>query len=102
MREQNKKHPLVQQILELVEFDPKYENMGFPEIKALYLIDESKHKIQQEFEKYFESDELIDLITTLLQLAAAFDREGHKGISLSILEIVVTANESLEKRKIPT
>lgn len=100
MKEQGKNHPLIQIIVDLVEFDPMYENMGIPEMRVLYLSDVSIHKIQQEFEKYFESDELVEVITALLQLAAAFDKEGHNSIAISILEIVVTANEALERRNI--
>ena len=99
MSEQNKQHPLVEKILSLVSFDPMYENMGMPDPKVLFLSDDAKQIIKQEFEKYFDSKELKEAIMALLQLANAFDKEGHNEIGISIIRIVVTANEALEKNK---
>ena len=45
MNEREKKHPLIEKILSLVEFDPMHENMGLPELKVLYLSEESKKNI---------------------------------------------------------
>lgn len=98
MSEPKIQHPLVEKILSFVEFDPMYENMGMPDPKVLYLSDESLDIIQKEFEKYFNSEELKLAIVSLLELACAFDKEGHNEIGISIIRIVVTANEFLEKR----
>jgi dihydrofolate reductase len=94
-----KHHPLVEKILSLVTFDPMYENMGMPDPKVLYLSDEAKTTIKQEFEKYFASNDLMSAVASLLELACAFDKEGHNEIAISVLEIVVTANKALEKLK---
>jgi hypothetical protein len=97
--EKKSHHPLVDIILNLVTFDPMYQNMGMPDPKVLYLSDEAREKIQFEFEQYFESKDLLGAISALLQLSNAFDEEGHKEIAISLIEIVVTATEAIKKLK---
>ncbi|MBN2157121.1 MAG: hypothetical protein JW776_13840 [Candidatus Lokiarchaeota archaeon] len=99
MIKQNKRHPLIEKVLSLVEFDPMYENMGLPEMKVLYLSDESRRMVQTEFEKYFNGDEIIGAIAALLELANALDGEGHTQIAVTLVEIVVSATEPLKERK---
>ena len=96
MSEKKKQHPLVEKILSLVEFDPMYANMGMPDTKILYLSDESREVIRNEFKKYFNEKEILNAIVNLIQLANALDGEGHTEIAVTILEIVVTANEHLQ------
>jgi hypothetical protein len=99
--EKKKNHPLIEKILNLVTFDPMYQNMGMPDPKVLYLSDEAKKKIKIEFEQYFDSNELPEIIVALLELVNAFEKEGHNEIAISIIEIIVTANESLQKLNKP-
>jgi hypothetical protein len=96
MSEKKKQHPLVEKILSLVEFDPMYANMGMPDTKVLYLSDESREIVRNEFQKYFNEKEVLNAIVNLIQLANVFDEQEHTEIAVTILEIVVTANEHLQ------
>lgn len=72
--------------------------MGMPDPEVLYLNDAALRTIQEEFEKYFNSDELPTAIISLLELANALDREGHNEVAIDLIRIVVTGKEVLEKR----
>jgi len=72
--------------------------MGMPDPEVLYLNDAALRTIQEEFEKYFNSDELPTAIISLLELANALDREGHNEVAIDLIRIVVTGKEALEKR----
>ncbi len=97
MSDPKKQHPLVEKILSLVTFDPMYENLGMPDPKVLYLSDDARAEINKEFEKYFDPAEITSAIIALLDLSNVFAKEEHKEIGITILEIVVTAREALEK-----
>lgn len=92
-------HPLAKRVIELVEWDPMDQNMGFPEIKQYYLSGDNTKIIQDEFEKYFESEDLQDAIMAILKLILVFESKGHSRVVKTLAEIVTTAEKTLEKRK---
>jgi len=96
--ESKKQHPIVEKVLSSLRMDPKYKNMGMPDPEVLYLNDGALRTIQEEFEKYFDSDELTTAIVSLLELANALDGEGHNEVAIDLIRIVVTGNEALKKR----
>ncbi len=97
MSNSNRKHPLIEKVLSLLRIDPKYQNMGMPEIEVLYLRDEDLRIIQDEFETYFESEELVTAILSLLQLANALGDEGHEEVAVELIRIVTSGQKALEK-----
>ena len=78
--------------------DPKYQNMGMPDPQVLYLDHESLEIIREEYEKYFDSEDLVSALTALLELANALSKEGHDEVALELIEIAVTGEEPLRKR----
>ena len=94
----NKQHPIVEKVLSLLRIDPKYKNMGMPDPEVLYLDDAALRTIQEEFEKYFDSDELPTALISLLQLANALGDEGHKEVAIELIRIAVLGKEALKKK----
>ena len=98
MNESQKRHPLVEKVLSLLRIDPMYQNMGMPDPEVLYLSHEALKEIKQEYEKYFDSEELPETLISLLQLANALGDEGHNEVALELIEIAVSGEEALKKK----
>ena len=92
------RHPIVEKVLSLLKIDPKYRNMSMPDPQVLYLNDAALQTVKEEFEKYFDSDELPVAIISLLELANALGDNGHKDVAIDLIRIVVTGKEALKKR----
>jgi hypothetical protein len=91
-------HPIVEKVLSLLRIAPKFRNMRMPDPQVLYLNHAALQTVKEEFEKYFDSDELPIAIISLLQLANALGDEGHKDVAIDLIRIVVTGKEALKKR----
>jgi hypothetical protein len=74
------------------------QNMGFSEFKQYYISDENRKIIQEEFEKYFDSDELQNAIMALLRLILVFQSKGHERVVTFLAETVTSAEETAKKR----
>ncbi len=99
MSKPNEKHPIVQLVFDLIEIDPMDNNMGFPELKQYYLSFTNQQRIQAEFETYFNSKELQDIILELLRLILVFESKGHNRVVTSLVEIVTSAESFLKDHK---
>lgn len=97
MKDSINSHPLVDFILNHAKIDPKYRNMGFPNMEIIYFNEDAKRIIEVEFVKYFDSPDLKDIVIELLKLASVLDEQGHKDAGLYIVMLVTLATESLEK-----
>jgi hypothetical protein len=99
MSESNPMHPFTKLVIDLAKKDPMHENMGFPEFSTYTLSKDSKSQIRVDFEKYYNTNELQNVVMEILRLILLFESKNSEDIVKFLAELVVSAEEEIKKMK---
>ncbi len=91
-----KPHPIIEEALALIKTRQTVTESEEEMYASMYFDEEAVEKLQRALSNYFHSEELINVVVALLNLAKVLDDSNAKEAALSIVVVVATAAEPLE------